>query len=164
MKIALYQIEQEYISLANQIIDNEGELSEELETALMINQEQLEQKGKGYGYIIKDIEAEIDAIDVEIKRLSAMKKSRTNAVDKLKTSLSQAMQLFDISELKTPTLKINFRKSESVEVESIGLLDPLYVVTKEVKTADKESIKLAIKGGLEVQGAVLKQNLNLQIK
>lgn len=164
MKIKLYEIEQEYISLANQIIDNEGELSEELETALMINQEQLEQKGKGYGYIIKDIEAEIDAIDVEIKRLSAMKKSRTNAVDKLKTSLSQAMQLFDISELKTPTLKINFRKSESVEVESIGLLDPLYIVTKEVKTADKESIKLAIKGGLEVVGAVLKTNLNLQIK
>jgi hypothetical protein len=164
MKIALYQIEQEYISLANQIIDNEGELSEELETALMINQEQLEQKGKGYGYIIKDIEAEIDAIDVEIKRLSAMKKSRTNAVEKLKTSLSQAMQLFDISELKTPTIKINFRKSEIIEVESIGLLDPLYIVTKEVKTADKESIKLAIKGGLEVYGAVLKTNLNLQIK
>ena len=68
MKIALYQIEQEYISLANQIIDNEGELSEELETALQINQDQLEAKGKGYGYIIKDIEAEIDAIDVEIAK------------------------------------------------------------------------------------------------
>jgi hypothetical protein len=164
MKIALYQIEQEYISLANQIIDNEGELSEELEKALMINQEQLEQKGKGYGYIIKDIEAEIDAIDVEIKRLSAMKKSRTNAVDKLKTTLSDAMQLFQISELKTPTLKINFRKSESVEVEEIGLLDPLYVKVSVTQSADKTAIKEAIKGGAEVVGAVLKTNLNLQIK
>lgn len=164
MKIALYEIEQEYMMLADEIINNSGELTPELEERLMINQSQLESKGKGYGYVIKDIESEIDVIDNEIKRLTALKKSRTNAVDKLKTSLSQAMQLFDISEIKTPTLKINFRKSESVEVENVNLLDPLYVVTKEVKTADKESIKLAIKGGLEVSGAVLKQNLNLQIK
>lgn len=164
MKIALYQIEQEYISLANQIIDNEGELTEELETALMINQEQLEQKGKGYGYIIKDIEAEIDAIDVEIKRLSAMKKSRTNAVDKLKTTLSDAMQLFQISELKTPTLKISFRKSESVEVEEIGLLDAKFVKVVATYSADKTAIKEAIKNGEEVVGAVLKTNQNLQIK
>jgi hypothetical protein len=164
MKIALYQIEQEYMILADEIINNEGELTPELENRLMINQDQLEAKGKGYGYIIKDIESEIDAIDVELKRLTALKKQRTNTVDKLKTSLSQAMQLFDISELKTPTLKINFRKSESVEVESVNLLDPVYVVTKEIKTADKESIKLAIKNGLEVTGAVLKTNFNLQIK
>ena len=164
MKIALYQIEQEYISLANQIIDNDGELSEELENALMINQEQLEQKGKGYGYIIKDIEAEIYAIDVEIKRLSAMKKSRTNAVDKLKTTLSDAMQLFDILELKTPTLKINFRKSESVEVEEIGLLDTKFVKVSVTQSADKTAIKEAIKNGEDVFGAVLKTNLNLQIK
>lgn len=164
MKIALYQIEQEYISLANQIIENEGELSEELENALMINQEQLEQKGKGYGYIIKDIEAEIDAIDVEIKRLAAMKKSRTNAVDKLKTSLSQAMQLFDISELKTPTLKISFRKSESVEVEDMRLLDQCFIVKKTTESIDKVAIKESIKGGVQVYGAVLKTNLNIQIK
>jgi hypothetical protein len=163
MKIALYQIEQEYISLANQIIDNEGELTEELETALMINQEQLEQKGKGYGYIIKDIEAEIDAIDVEIKRLSAMKKSRTNAVDKLKTSLSNAMQLFDILELKTPTLKINFRKSESVDVD-IPFLDKKYIKVVTTETADKIAIKAALKNGEQITGAALITNLNLQIK
>jgi len=164
MKIALYQIEQEYMMLADEIIANEGELSPELENRLMINQDQLEAKGKGYGYIIKDIEAEIDAIDMEIKRLSAMKKSRSNAVDKLKTSLSDAMQLFDITELKTPTLKINFRKSESVEIENIALLDRDFIKVVTTETADKIAIKEAIKNGVEVTGAVLKQNLNLQIK
>jgi hypothetical protein len=74
------------------------------------------------------------------------------------------MQLFDLTEIKTPTLKINFRKSESVEVENVNLLDPVYVTFKEVRTPDKESIKIAIKNGLEVTGATLKQNLNLQIK
>jgi len=93
-----------------------------------------------------------------------MKKSRTNAVDKLKTTLSDAMQLFQISELKTPTLKINFRKSESVEVENMGLLDKCYIVTKTTESVDKVAIKESIKGGVEVVGAVLKTNLNLQIK
>jgi len=164
MKIALYQIEQEYMILADEIIANEGELSPELENRLMINQDQLEAKGKGYGYIIKDIEAEIDAIDMEIKRLSAMKKSRSNAVDKLKTSLSDAMQLFDITELKTPTLKINFRKSESVEIENIALLDRDFIKVVTTESADKIAIKEAIKNGVQVTGATLKQNLNLQIK
>ena len=164
MKIALYQIEQEYMMLADEIIANEGELSPELENRLMINQDQLEAKGKGYGYIIKDIEAEIDAIDMEIKRLSAMKKSRSNAVDKLKTSLSDAMQLFDITELKTPTLKINFRKSESVEIENVALLDKDFIKVITTETADKIAIKEAIKNGVEVTGAVLKQNYNLQVK
>jgi len=164
MKIALYQIEQEYMMLADEIIANEGELSPELENRLIINQDQLEAKGKGYGYIIKDIEAEIDAIDMEIKRLSAMKKSRSNAVDKLKTSLSDAMQLFDITELKTPTLKINFRKSESVEIENVALLDKDFIKVVTTETADKIAIKEAIKNGVEVTGAVLKQNYNLQVK
>ena len=164
MKIALYQIEQEYMILADEIINNEGELTPELEDRLMINQDQLEAKGKGYGYIIKDIESEIDVIDVELKRLAALKKQRTNAVDKLKTSLSQAMQLFDISELKTPTLKINFRKSESVEVDDLNLLESQYKKVTITEAADKTAIKDAIKNGIQVTGAVLKTNLNLQIK
>jgi len=164
MNLKLYQIEQEYMILADEIINNEGELSLELEERLMINHDQLEAKGKGYGYIIKDIESEIDAIDVELKRLAALKKQRTNAVDKLKTSLSQAMQLFDISELKTPTLKINFRKSESVEVDDLNLLESEYKKVTITEAPDKTAIKDAIKNGIQVTGAVLKTNLNLQIK
>ena len=162
--LKLYEIEQSYVQLANQIIDNEGEVTPELETALQLTIENLETKGRGYGFIIKDLENDIDSIDKEIARLTAFKKSRSKTVDRLKETLSDAMQLFQIEKIETPTLKISFRKSESVEVESVALLDPLYIVTKQVKTADKESIKLAIKGGLEVVGAVLKQNKNLQIK
>jgi len=164
MNIKLYQIEQEYMLLADEIINNEGELTPELEQRLTINQDQLEAKGKGYGYIIRDIEAEIDAIDIEIKRLTAMKKSRNNAVDRLKTTLSDAMQLYSITELKTPTLKINFRKSESVEVADLNLLESEYKKVVTTESADKTAIKEAIKNGIQVTGAVLKQNLNLQIK
>jgi len=164
MKIALYQIEQEYMLLADEIINNEGELTPELEQRLTINQDQLEAKGKGYGYIIKDIEAEITAIDIELKRLSAIKKRCLNGKERLENSLSNAMILHSITELKTPTLKINFRKSESVEVADLNLLESEYKKVVTTESADKTAIKEAIKNGIQVTGAVLKQNLNLQIK
>ena len=164
MKVALYQIEQEYLNIVQSIIDAGGEITEEQETALSISKEQLQNKGVCYGFIVKELEGNIDLIDLEIKRLNALKKPLVNSIDRLKNNLSQAMQMFEVTELKTPLLKINFRKSESVEVTDIDLLDADFVKTTITKAADKIAIKEAIKSGENVQGAVLVTNQNLQIK
>lgn len=164
MKVALYQIEQEYLNIVQSIIDAGGEITEEQETALSISKEQLQNKGVCYGFIVKELEGNIDLIDLEIKRLNALKKPLVNSIDRLKNNLSNAMQMFDVTELKTPLLKINFRKSESVEIEDIDLLDADFVKTTITKAADKIAIKEAIKQGENVQGAVLVTNQNLQIK
>ena len=164
MKVALYQIEQEYLNIVQSIIDAGGEITEEQETALSISKDQLQNKGVCYGFIVKELEGNIDLIDLEIKRLNALKKPLVNSIDRLKNNLSQAMQMFDVTELKTPLLKINFRKSESVEVTDIDLLDADFVKTTIIKAADKIAIKEAIKQGENVQGAVLVTNQNLQIK
>jgi hypothetical protein len=164
MKVALYQIEQEYLNIVQSIIDAGGEITEEQETALSISKEQLQNKGVCYGFIVKELEGNIDLIDLEIKRLQALKKPLVNSIDRLKNNLSQAMQMFDVTELKTPLLKINFRKSESIEVTDIDLLDADFVKTTITKAADKIAIKEAIKAEIPVRGAVLITNYNLQIK
>jgi hypothetical protein len=164
MKIALYQIEQEYLNIVQSIIDAGGEITEEQETALSISKEQLQNKGVCYGFIVKELEGNIDLIDLEIKRLQALKKPLVNSIDRLKNNLSQAMQMFDVTELKTPLLKINFRKSESIEVTDVDLLDENFVKTTITKAADKIAIKEAIKAEIPVRGAVLITNYNLQIK
>ena len=164
MKVALYQIEQEYLNIVQSIIDAGGEITEEQETALSISKEQLQNKGVCYGFIVKELEGNIDLIDLEIKRLNALKKPLVNSIDRLKNNLSQAMQMFDVTELKTPLLKINFRKSESIEVTDIDLLDADFVKTTITKAADKIAIKEAIKAEIPVRGAVLITNYNLQIK
>jgi hypothetical protein len=164
MKTSLYQIEQTYLNLVESLIENGGELTPELETELSINKEQLQNKGVCYGFIVKELEGNIDLIDLEIKRLQALKKPLTNSIDRLKNNLSQAMQMFDVTELKTPLLKINFRKSESIEVTDIDLLDTDFVKTTITKAADKIAIKDAIKAEIPVRGAVLITNYNLQIK
>ena len=164
MKLSLYTIEQNYLTLVENLIDNGGELTPELETELAITKQDLQNKGVCYGFIVKELEGNIDLIDLEIKRLNALKKPLVNSIDRLKNNLSNAMQMFEVTELKTPLLKINFRKSESVEVTDIDLLDADFVKTTITKAADKIAIKEAIKQGENVQGAVLVTNQNLQIK
>lgn len=164
MNISLYNIQQDYLQIVDQVINSEGELTSELETSLMINREQLEVKGTCYGFIVMDLESEIDAIDAQIKRLTGLKSVRTKTIEKLKTNLSTAMQVFEVTELKTPLIKINFRNSESVEITNEDQLAKKFITTKTVITPDKKAIKEAIKAGEFVEGATISYNKNLQIK
>lgn len=164
MKLSLYQIEKDYIDLASQLIEAGGEATEEMEQALAINQQNLETKATNYGFVIKQLDAETEMIDAEIKRLQALKSSRNKTIDRLKDAVSKAMDLYEIEEVKTPVLKINFRKSESIEIEDESLLSTEFLETKTTITPNKTKIKEAIKKGEFVVGAVLKSNKNLQIK
>jgi len=159
----IYEIQKNYLDICNTIIENGGEVTENDIEALAINKEQLQNKGVNYGYVIKSLESDVSAIDEEIKRLNALKSSRNKTVDLLKNTIKDAMQLYGIEEIKTPTLKINFRKSESVEVET-DIIDDEYCNFKTTRTPDKAKIKEVIKNGDAVIGASLNINWNLQIK
>lgn len=159
----IYQIQQDYLSITNELIENGGELSPELETYLAINKAELQQKAVAYIYVTKSLEADVSTIDEEIKRLQALKASRVKTIDKLKETVKQAMELYEIEEIKTATLKINFRKSESIEVDE-NIISDDYCKFKTVRTPDKAMIKDAIKAGTEIYGASLKINRNIQIK
>lgn len=156
----LFNIKSEYINIAAQLAD--GELTPELEEALIINEQNFTEKAINYGYVIKTFESETDILENEIKRLNALKIARSKAIDKLKVTISNAMQLYGINEVKGPTFKMNFRTSESVEVSD--LLDQNYIVKKVSYQPDKIAIKNAIKEGKTVNGAALIINYNLQIK
>ena len=99
MKKSLYNIEEEYLKIANQLED--GELSPELETALAINQSELQGKAVAYAYVIKDSEDTVSVIDAEIKRLQGLKKTEQNKVTRLKETISNAMELYGITEIKS---------------------------------------------------------------
>lgn len=161
----LYQIENEYRSIAQQLMDAEGELNPELEQSLAINKEQLQLKSQGYAMVIREAEAEINIIESEMKRLMDLQDKRNSLVSKLKERISQAMELYGIEKIETPLLTISFRKSESVEIDNFDLLPNEYKVVPEAKPrADKKAIKEAIKSGIDVQGAYIQSNKSLQIK
>lgn len=160
----IYNITNEYQLLINQIIDAEGELSPEMDLSLQINKSQLETKSTNYAYVIKQLDFDCEQIDAEIKRLNSLKKIRTNLSERLKNTISDAMNLYEVEKIETSLIKLSFRNSESVEITNESQLSEKFVVTKMVTTPDKKAIKDAIKNGEFVEGATINFNKNLQIK
>jgi hypothetical protein len=160
----IFKIQSEYQQLVNQLIENGGELTPELELALQINKDNFHSKSENYGYITKQFDGEMDIIDNEIKRLQQAKKTREKAIERLKDTIELAMLTFDIDKIETPLIKISFRKSESVEVENVNELPNEFKVIKLTESADKLKIKDALKSGMFIEGCSIKTNRNLQIR
>ena len=160
----IYQIQNEFQLIIAEVINNEGEITPELETALQINQSQLQSKAVDYSYVIKQLDSDCEQIDAELKRLQQLKKVRTNLAERLKDTISNAMNLYEVEKIETPLIKLSFRNSESVEITNESQLDACFIVTKTVTTPDKKAIKDAIKSGVLVEGATISYNKNLQIK
>jgi phage terminase small subunit len=142
----------------------DDELTPELENELVINQQELQIKAENYAYAIKSLEGDVSIIDEEIKRLKGLKDAKNNAIDRMKGSVVNAFQIYGITEVKSATLKLSLRRSEAVEVISIDQLPENLVTVKKTVSADKVKIKEAIKNGVPVEGAVIVENFNLQIK
>jgi hypothetical protein len=162
MNKSLFNISKEAIELASLL--EEGEYTPEIEQALAINQNELQEKAINYGYVVKSLESDVSAIDEEIKRLRSLKEAKTNAIDRMKSSVLNAMQIYGLKKIESPTLNVSIRESESVEVHSLEQLPDTFKTTKVTVSADKVSIKKAIKDGVNIEGAVIVTNSNLQIK
>ena len=160
----IFNIQSEYQQLVNQLIENQGEITPELELALQINKDNFHSKSENYGYITKQFDGEMDIIDNEIKRLQQAKKSREKTIERLKATIELAMNTFDIDKIETPLIKISFRKSESIEVSDVNELPNEFKVIKLTESADKLKIKDALKSGMLIEGCSIKTNRNLQIK
>lgn len=158
----LYKLTQEASYLASLL--EEGELTTELEQSLVINQNQLQEKAINYVKVIKNLEADSDAIDSEIKRLKAMKEAKDGAIDRMKEAVRNAMLVSGVDKIESSLFKLSLRRSESVEVVNIDQLPEMLTTVKKTVSADKVKIKEAIKSGLTVEGAVLTENFSLQIK
>jgi uncharacterized protein YktB (UPF0637 family) len=159
---SLFNITAEALQLASAL--EEGEITAELETSLVINQEELQQKAINYAYVIKTVEYDISAIDEELKRLQAVKKAKNNVIDRMKESVVNAMGIYSMEKISSPTMNLSLRRSESVEVDLTEALPDDFKITKTTVTPDKVAIKQAIKQGENITGATLKVNYSLQIK
>jgi hypothetical protein len=142
-----------------------GELTDELENELVINQTELQEKAINYGYVVRSLESDVSIIDEEIKRLTALKKAKTGAIDRMKESVLNAMLIYGIEKVASPMLNLSVRNNpESVDIPMTELLDAKFLVTKTTVSPDKVAIKKAIQNGENVEGATLVRTQSLLIK
>jgi hypothetical protein len=159
---ALYHINEELNAINEELMAAQGELTPELENKLVITKQELAEKSVNYALVILNNQADSNAIDAEIKRLKALKDAIDSTTDKLKEAVSNAMLMHDLTEVKSPLVKMSFRKSKSVHITDENELDASFFEYK--RTVNKTAIKKAIEGGELVAGAELIEKQNLQVK
>lgn len=119
----IYNIQQNLLDIFNQIEENCGEITPELEEQLNISKDEFEDKIKSYTCVIHQLESDLCAIKEEKDRLDSIKKSKEKTIESLKRIMVEAIQLFgNTSKSGTKfidygTGKVSLRKSESVEID-----------------------------------------------
>lgn len=190
--IGLWQINNEMMSLVNDIIDQDGEITEEQEIQLEILREDLEPSVLRYDGIIKYLGSQQELAQKEIVRLSKYIQKTDQLQEKLKGSLLQALLLFGtedkkgIKRLEIGTIKLSTRKSISTEIldqeqipleyckieakviletqQEIHHFKTRYPESNIIITPKKTEIKEAINNKIEVSGAELNEKFGLTIK
>jgi hypothetical protein len=160
---SIYQLTVEAQEIASLL--SEGELTEEVNEILVINQDLLQKKAIDYGFVIKSFESDVSIIDEEIKRLNAIKSIRNNGIDRMKSALLHAMQVYQIEKIQSATINLSIRNNpESVDLINEYLIPKEFIKEKVTESIDKVRIKKALQNGEEVPGALLTRTKSIQIK
>lgn len=153
---SLYEINQ----AISECIDTEtGELidTERLEHLTMEKGEKIE----NVACWVKNLTAEAAAYNAEKKVFAEREATALKTAESLKKWLAVALEGQKFS---TAKCAVSFRKSEAVMVDDINLIPAEMLRVKTTYEPDKTAIKNAIKSGREINGCMLVENSNIQIK
>ena len=146
----LYKITEDYRAL--QDMDDCEAVTETLE----LIEGEFKDKAENCLSVIANWSSDVEQIDVEIKRLQAMKKSYVNKQESLKEYLRTNMEATGISKIECSLFKISLGKGNPVAViNNEDEIPDEYVTVKTVIAPDKREILKALKGGAEIPGASL---------
>lgn len=158
----LYEIEKQYMDLLKEM-----ETSEDVETityALDAIEDERSVKLDSIAKYLRCLDGEIASIDAEIARLSAMKKTKSNAQKSMKNYIAYSLTASGIHKTETDLFKFSFRKSESVKILDKDVIPKEFITENIDYAVDKTAIKEAIKSWETIEGATLLEKQNLQIK
>lgn len=158
----LFEIDIEIERLSEHLIDEiTGEINEEvLEQLDQLNMDR-EKKLENIGCLIKEVHAEADAINEEIRALKDRRDMKLRKMDRLMKYASYAL---DGKKLETPKVAFSFRKSKSVDIIDENLVPDEYCIFKTERKPLKMDIKKMLDNGEEIPGCVLRESNNLQVK
>lgn len=162
MEKSLFQINNEYLTLAAELEETGGELTPEMEAALTIHEEELSTKAENYLHVMRKLKAECDMAKAYEEQAKEFRKRKEKVISRMEDSLLNAANLYGKFEAGIAT--VSTRESESVVITDQSQLPVEYLTRKVVETPDKLQIKALLKRGEEVPGAELVTNQNLQIR
>ena len=164
--MTLYEIDnqiKEFIDKMFDTVNEDGEVEVDMDQLEELNEARTK-KLENIALYIKNLEAEALAIKTEEANLKTRRITLENKADSLKNLLSRSMQNHDETKFSTARCAVSFRKSEAVIITDLDLIDPKYKTEIIDVKVDKAAIKKMIKDGADIDGAVIEERQNIQIK
>jgi hypothetical protein len=162
IKMRLYEIEEAYRIWQEKIELQEGELTEEDFAELERLNVLAEDKIEGYSVIIKESLAEAEILKQEADKLITRANSKKKLAERLKGNLDLFMQSQGREKFASLKTQISYRPSVVLEISEGAKIPKKWL---KVKTEiDKSAIKDFIKNGGKVNGCMLVNKQNIQIK
>ena len=162
---SLYEVTGNILALQEMLespLDDEDILKDTLEAV----QGEYEAKIESYCKVIRNIEADIEAIKTETKRLSEKKKVLENNIDRLKKAMFDSMKATNTNKVKGQIFTVAIQRNGGklpviVDVETSELPDEL---VKVVESPDLEAIAKLIDSGNTQYGHYGERGESLRIK
>lgn len=161
----LHELALQYVYINNALEESEGDVTdwpEQMKAALDAIPEALEKKGEGCARLIRKWQAEAEVYRQEEIRLAAKRHARENAIKHLKEWVQGAMELANLSKLKTELFTIWIQNGTRVNITN-ELVVPTKFQTLSV-VYHKDEIGKAIKDGEKVPGAELVKTTSLRMR
>ena len=159
--MTLYELTQEFEALYSLADELEGdaliELFNELQCSLT---EKLDNSAK----VLKQLQADAEAIKAEEARLSSRRKAIEKNAERLKDMMLTALKASGEAKTKTTLFSFSVRSSASVSITDESRLASGYIRTTTTTAPDKKAIKESLDKGIDVEGAEIVYNESLQIK
>jgi hypothetical protein len=159
---SLYTITTEQLRINELLEELEGELTPEIEEALIINEDNFLTKSEGYIESIAYFKARAEAAKVRIEEYQRIKRIAENAEKRLKERMQWAMEVLGRDKVEVGLHKMSLRSSQAVNITNEARIPNQYI--KVETKIDKESLKRDLKAGLVIEGAELITNKSIQIR
>uniref|UniRef100_A0AAU8MGC7 Resistance protein n=1 Tax=Geladintestivirus 1 TaxID=3233133 RepID=A0AAU8MGC7_9CAUD len=123
----IFEIEENILNLLQQIDENYGEITPEIEEQLAVNEENFISKVKQYVNVIKQLKSDIDLIKCEKDRLKDLENSKNNTIARLTKIVAECIETFGDTNksgskfLDLGTSKITVKTTQAVEVDDTAI-------------------------------------------
>lgn len=149
-------------NVLEQILNNNGEITPELEQQLESFNPDLPAKVDRYYYFLEDLEAQSKLYRENAKRFAEAARSIDSFMNRLEDRVKIVMQTFNKTELNGDLIRYKLSKCQKKLIIDPKLLESKYFIRVTELVPDNENIKKALESGETIKGARLEGGFTLR--
>lgn len=141
---SLFQLTADMAALEDQLYENGGELTPEIESMLVATEEALTAKADGYNMLLRKFKAEEAMCDTEAKYWAGKKKVVQNAQKRIREHINDVMTYGGINKIEGEHCKISRRETQALEVNEEVILASMVDRINELVASLPEFVKVDV--------------------